>query len=77
MYAVVCVPISYEGPPIVTIANNTQRSLEVRKLRRFAEYNVQVLALTTQTVGGTLIRLKGSQKHTITTEEGGKYIEYI
>ena len=77
IYAVICVPISYDGPPIVMTANNTQRNLEVRKLRGFAEYNVQVLALTTQTVGGTLIRLKGSQKHTITTKEGGKYIENI
>ncbi|XP_068732482.1 uncharacterized protein [Montipora capricornis] len=70
MYAVICVPISYEAAPIILAANNTQRNLQVRRLRGFAEYSVQVLALTMQTVGGKLMRLKGSQKRTIITEEG-------
>ena len=73
MYAVVCVPISYEAVPIVVTANNVQRNLQVRRLRGFVEYSVQVLALTMQTVGETMMRLKGSQKRIIITAEGGKY----
>ncbi|XP_068738576.1 phosphatidylinositol phosphatase PTPRQ-like [Montipora capricornis] len=70
MYAVICVPISYEATPIVVTANNAEINLQVRRLRGFVEYRVQVLALTMQTVGRTLMSLKGSQKRNILTAEG-------
>ena len=72
LYAVICTPIGYEAGPIVVTANNTnQTDLQVRQLRALTDYNVQVLAVTMHNGSGAL-SLRGSQKHTIRTPEGGK-----
>lgn len=72
LYAVICTAIGYEAGPIVVTANNTnQTDLQVRQLRALTDYNVQVLAVTMHNGSGAL-SLRGSQKHTIRTPEGGK-----
>ena len=72
LYAVICTPTGYEAGPIVVTANDTnQTDLEVRQLRALTEYNVQVLAVKMRNGSGAL-SLRGSQKHTIRTPEGGK-----
>lgn len=72
LYAVVCNPTNHETGPIVVTANKTQTHLEVRRLRAITEYSVQVLAITEHTNSGAM-SLKGSEKLTLSTSEGGKY----
>ncbi len=72
LYAVVCTPTNRETGPIVVTANKTETNLEVRRLRALTEYSVQVLALTLHTDSGTL-SLNGSEKLTVSIQEGGKY----
>ena len=71
-YAVVCTPTNHEDGPIVVLADTNQTHLEVRRLRPLTEYSVQVLAVTEHSNSGA-VSLKGSEKLTLSTSEGGKY----